>query len=407
MHVSRSPLTLLPRPRRVFRHMSSRFLRTALILALVFGAFWYVQRDTREPASGAGDASAPATAPTPAAVTAPLSTGPTTETAPVVAPPSKLSEWERSVAEMFSASAPSVTYITTEIRRFNAFSGPDVAKGAGSGFVWDGAGHVVTNYHVIEGAHTVYVQIDVGEPIEARVIGGAQDYDIAVVRLSEVPKQLRPLPVGASSTLKVGQSTFAIGNPYGLTRTLTTGVVSALERRLPTAHGREVRGVIQTDASINPGNSGGPLLDSSGRLIGVNTAIYSESGASAGIGFAIPVDLVKRVVPEIIKTGRAPRPGIGIAAADERVAAQLGIKGVVVLGVAPGSPADRAGMRPFRPDSKEPGDVIVGLNGKPVDTLSDFVAALDDIGVGKEVSLTLQRGKSRREIKVPVIDLKD
>src|SRR4051812_14742322 len=271
----------------------------------------------------------------------PAGDGVATQPPALVAPQGKLSDWEKSNAELFRNTAPSVAYITTQARRFNPFAGVQVSQGAGSGFVWDTEGHVVTNYHVIEGADTVYVQLDVGEPIPARVVGGSPDYDVAVVRLRDRPKQLRPLPLGSSKDLVIGQATFAIGNPFGLTRTLTTGIVSALERHLPTAGGREVRGVIQTDAAINPGNSGGPLLDSSGRLIGMNSAIYSESGSSAGIGFAIPVDLIKRVVPQIIKTGRAPRPGIGIAAADERVAAQAGVKGVIVLGVARGSPADR------------------------------------------------------------------
>jgi 2-alkenal reductase len=323
----------------------------------------------------------------------------------LVVPEGKLSDWEKSNAELFRATAPSVAYITTQARRFNPFMGLQVAQGAGSGFVWDTDGRVVTNYHVIEGADTVYVQLDVGEPIAARVIGGAPDYDIAVVQLRDRPKNLRPLAVGSSGNLQVGQAVYAIGNPFGLSRTLTTGIVSALERRLPTSQGREVRGVIQTDAAINPGNSGGPLLDSSGRLIGVNTAIYSESGTSAGIGFAIPVDLVKRVVPQIIKTGRAPRPGIGIAAADERIAAQLGIRGVVVLGVGRGSPAERAGLRPFMPDSNQPGDIIVALNGKPVETLSDFAAGLEEVGIGNEAALTVRRGNDQREVKVRVLDL--
>jgi 2-alkenal reductase len=317
----------------------------------------------------------------------------------------KLSDWEKSNAELFRSTAPSVAYITTEARRFNPFAGVQVAQGAGSGFVWDAEGHVVTNFHVIQGADTVYVQLGVGDPIPARVIGGAPDYDIAVVRLRDRPRDLRPLSLGSSKDLTVGQATFAIGNPFGLTRTLTTGIVSALERHLPTSRGREVRGVIQTDAAINPGNSGGPLLDSSGRLIGVNTAIYSESGNSAGIGFAIPVDLVKRVVPQIIKTGRAPRPGIGIAAADERVSAQLGIKGVMILGVARGSPAEKAGIRPFVQGSKDPGDIIVEVNGKPVETLSDFAAHLEQAGIGNEVTMTLRRGDAKREVKARVIDL--
>src|SRR5689334_9810453 len=325
----------------------------------------------------------------------------------LVAMEGKLSDWEKSNIELFQAAAPSVAYITTEQVRFNPFQGRSVAQGAGSGFIWDRAGNVVTNYHVIEGASTVYVQLHAGDPRPARVIGAAPDYDIAVVRLRDPPPNLKPLPLGTSKTLQVGQATYAIGNPFGLTRTLTSGIVSALERHLPTAQGREVRGVIQTDAAINPGNSGGPLVDSSGRLIGVTTAIISESGSSAGIGFAIPVDLVNRVVPQIIKNGRAPRPGIGIAAADERIAAQLGVRGVMVLGVARGSPAQKAGIQPWDLRRRRVGDVIVALDGKPVATLSDFAAMLDDIGVGKEIALTVRRDDKDREVKTRTIDLQD
>ena len=320
----------------------------------------------------------------------------------------KLSDWEKSNIELFLAASPSVVSITTEQMRLNPVIGAaEVAQGAGSGFIWDESGHVVTNYHVIEGASTVYVQLHAGDPIPARVVGGARQYDVAVVKLANVPAGLRPLPVGTSNALHVGQATYAIGNPFGLQRTLTTGIVSALERRLPTAQGREVRGVIQTDAAINPGNSGGPLLNSSGQLIGVNTAILSESGASAGIGFAIPVDLVARVVPQVISGGRAPRPGLGIVAADERIAARLGIRGVPVLGVARGSPAERAGLRPFRPDSREPGDVIVAVNGKPTATLADLAEALDGVGVGAEVTAKVRRGSEEREVKMRVVDLPD
>jgi 2-alkenal reductase len=362
--------------------------RVLLFAALLLGALWLGGRWFPSPDSR------PAPEPVPAA-------------APEVIAAGKLSDWEKSNAELFRVSAPSVAYITTQARRFNPFAGVQVAQGAGSGFVWDTEGHVVTNFHVIEGADTVFVQLDVGEPIPARVIGAAPDYDVAVVRLRDRPRELRPLALGSSKDLVVGQATFAIGNPFGLTRTLTTGIVSALERHLPTSRGREVRGVIQTDAAINPGNSGGPLLDSSARLIGMNTAIYSESGGSAGIGFAIPVDMIRRVVPQIIKTGRAPRPGIGIAAADERVAAQAGIKGVVVLGVGRGTPAEKAGIKPFVQNSNEPGDIVVAVNGKPVETLSDFAQALDEAGIGSEVALTLRRGDTQRETKVRVIDLQD
>ena len=331
----------------------------------------------------------------------------TPDALPVVTPGGKLADWEKANIDLFRAAAPSVASITTEQMRLNPFLGAQVAQGAGSGFIWDAAGHVVTNFHVIEGASTVYVQLSAGDPIRARVVGGARQYDIAVVRLSDVPAGLRPLPVGSSKSLFVGQAVYAIGSPFGLQRTLTTGIVSALERRLPTAQGREVRGVIQTDAAINPGNSGGPLLDSSGKLIGVNTAILSESGASAGIGFAIPVDLVSRVVPDIIRHGRAPRPGLGIVAADERIAQQLGISGVVVLGIGRGSPAESAGLKPFRPDSREPGDIIVGVDGKPTRSLADLAQALEDAGIGKEVTLKVRRGDAEREVKTRVVDLAD
>jgi len=360
--------------------MSPRFLRLVVIWTLIIATVWLGDRLYRSYVYVADEPK-------------------------LVAMEGKLSDWEKSNIELFQAASPSVAYITTEQYRFSPMQGVGVAQGAGSGFIWDKAGHVVTNYHVIEGASTVYVQLYAGGPIPARVVGAAQEYDIAVVRLRDPPADLKPLPIGTSKDLRVGQATYAIGNPFGLSRTLTTGIVSALERRLPTAQGREVRGVIQTDAAINPGNSGGPLLDSSGRLIGVNTAIISESGSSAGIGFSIPVDLVNRVVPEIIKHGRAPRPGIGIVAADERVSAQLGVRGVVVLGLRRGSPADQAGIRPFDPPATEPGDVIVAADGKPTVTLADLAAALEDAGVGKDVTLKVLRGSQEREVKVRVIDL--
>jgi 2-alkenal reductase len=323
----------------------------------------------------------------------------------IVTPEGKLSDWEKSNIELFRAASGSVAYITTEQVRFNPFRGATVAQGAGSGFIWDKAGHVVTNFHVIEGANTVYVQLHAGDPMRAGVIGGAAEYDVAVVRLQNPPRDLQPLPIGTSKSLSVGQATFAIGNPFGLSRTLTTGIVSAVERHLPTAQGREIRGVIQTDAAINPGNSGGPLLDSSGRLIGVNTAIISESGSSTGIGFAIPVDLINRVVPQIIKHGRAPQPGIGIAPADESVAAQLGVRGIVVVGVRRGSPADQAGIHPFDPRSAAVGDIIVAADGQRTQTAADLAAVLEDTGVGNEVTLRIIRGDAEREVKVRVIDL--
>jgi len=214
-----------------------------------------------------------------------------------------------------------------------------------------------------------------------------------------------PIAIGTSGDLKVGQFVYAIGNPFGLDQTLTTGVISALQRRLPTGEGRELAGVIQTDAAINPGNSGGPLLDSAGRLIGVNTAIFSPSGASAGIGFAIPVDVVNRVVPELIRNGRMPNPGIGIIAAPESATARLGMDGVVVVRTLRGSPAAQAGIRGIDPNTGEIGDIIVGVNGKPVRRLSDLTAELERAGVGKPVELTINRAGRSATVSVTIADV--
>jgi 2-alkenal reductase len=281
-----------------------------------------------------------------------------------------------------------------------------VAEGAGSGFVWDAVGHVVTNDHVIQGASRVLVQLDIGDPIEARVVGRAPEYDLAVVRLGRAPAKLRPISIGSSAELRIGQAVFAIGNPFGLQRTLTQGIVSALDRELPTTGFREVAGVIQTDAAINPGNSGGPLLDSAGRLIGVNSAIRSASGASAGVGFAIPVDLVNRIVPVLISRGRAPVPGIGITPVRPDLVARAGIRGVVIADVDRGSPAAEAGLRPLDPRSGDLGDVIVAVNGRPITTLSNLVTEFDRAGVGSTAELTVLRGDKERKVKVRVVDLR-
>ena len=317
----------------------------------------------------------------------------------------KLSEWEKANIELFRTAAPSVAYITTEAYRFYPLRGCYRGEETRGPFFCGGPRGTLPQFLPPQGANTVFVALDSGEPRPARVIGGAPEYDIAVVKLRDVPPNLTPLPIGVSKTLQVGQATYAIGNPFGLSRTLTTGIISALERKLPTAGGREVRGVIQTDAAINPGNSGGPLIDSSGRLIGVTSAILSESGAFAGIGFAIPVDLVNRVVPQIISSGRAPRPGIGIVAADERVAAQLGIRGVPVLAVGPGTPAEQAGLRGFDQRTGRPGDIIVAVNTKPVESVADFATILDEVGVGNTVTLTVVTDNNKRDIQMRVIDV--
>jgi 2-alkenal reductase len=320
-----------------------------------------------------------------------------------VAPRGALGAQEQQVVRLFENAAPSVAYITTQsIARRGFFA--QVAAGAGSGFVWDDKGHVVTNHHVVEGAVKVQVQLDAGRTYDAEVVGVAEAYDLAVVKLSQVPPGLKAIAIGTSADLRIGQSVYAIGNPFGLTRTLTQGVVSALDRHLPTSDVREVRGAIQTDAAINPGNSGGPLLDSAGRLIGVTTAIRSASGASAGVGLAIPVDLVNRIVPQLIAKGRAPTPTIGVMAFHPDLVAQAGIIGVVVAGVVPNSSAAQAGLKPFDARTRAVGDVIIAVDNRPVESLPAFAAELDRVGIGREAELTIVRDGTERRVKVKVVD---
>jgi len=236
-------------------------------------------------------------------------------TAPrTVAPRSDLSAAERSTIALFQNATPSVVQVIAEPLQPLA---PGQVQ-TGSGFIWDPAGHVVTNYHVVKGTRTMVVRLSSGDFVQAQIVGTAPSQDLAVLRLAPAHAVLQPIAVGTSADLQVGQSAFAIGNPFGLEQTLTAGIVSALHRRLSSDQQREVGDLIQTDAPINPGNSGGPLLDSAGRLIGVNTAILSESGSSAGVGFAIPVDVVNGIVPQLIRDGRGSKPGVGIVAAGPR-----------------------------------------------------------------------------------------
>ena len=309
-----------------------------------------------------------------------------------------LADAEKTAIDVFEGAAPSVVYIFTRNERGRG-------GGAGSGFVWDRVGHVVTNHHVVEGASRVSIRLDDGEAVDATVVGSAPDYDLAVVRLGETRSSIRPIPIGRSADLKVGQSVFAIGNPYGLTRTLTKGIISALDRSLPTANNRVVRGVIQTDAAINPGNSGGPLLDSAGRLIGVNTAIISDTGSGSGIGFSVPVDIVNRIVPQLIRDGRVPRPGIGVVVVDDETSARMGVKGLVITRVLPGGAAARAGLRPADLDARDFGDVITEVNGVAVRTIAAFAAELAKAGVGQRVRLTVVNRGRAREVAVTVMDI--
>ena len=334
----------------------------------------------------------------------------------VVAARGDLAQSETATIALFERASPSVVHVFAQSAAngrdlFDADdeSGEQSGTQTGTGFVWDGAGHIVTNTHVVQNAAqtggSVSVRMSDGAVVSATLVGLAPSYDLAVLRLGRVAKMPPPLAIGSSADLKVGQSAFAIGNPFGLDHTLTTGVISAVRRRMPTSAGRELSGVIQTDAAINPGNSGGPLLDSAGRLIGVNTAIVSPSGASAGIGFAIPVDVVNRVVPELIRVGRVRNPGIGIIAAQEAAAARLGIDGVVVLRVLPGSPAAQAGLRGVDPQTGDIGDVIVAANDQPVHRLADLTTAIEEAGLGAPVTLKVERDGRIRQIRITTADV--
>ncbi|GAB4400120.1 MAG: trypsin-like peptidase domain-containing protein [Rhodoferax sp.] len=316
---------------------------------------------------------------------------------------------EKSTIELFEKARDSVVYISTAQTVRDAWTRDvfTVPRGTGSGFVWDEAGHVVTNFHVIEGASQATVKLSDGRDYLAALVGASPAHDIAVLKIGVGFKRPPPVPIGVSHDLKVGQKVFAIGNPFGLDWTLTTGIVSALDRTLPSERGGPpIEHLIQTDASINPGNSGGPLLDSAGRLIGINTAIYSPSGASAGIGFAVPVDTVMRVVPQLIKTGRYIRPALGIEAdqtINERLVSATGIRGVFVLRVMRGSAADKAGLSgvTITPGGGvEAGDVIVAVDGAPVASLPKLLAKLDDYKVGDTVTLTVRRGSQTRETRL-------
>jgi S1-C subfamily serine protease len=317
-----------------------------------------------------------------------------------------LAEGERTAIDLFAQVSPSVVQVAGAAAPQSSLDEEQVGGvQTGTGFIWDAAGHVVTNNHVVQGTKEIVVRFATGEVLRAETMGVAPNYDLAVLRLDGARALPRPIAIGSSSDLKVGQWAFAIGNPFGLDQSLTTGVISALKRRLPTSGGREISNVIQTDAAVNPGNSGGPLLDSSGRLIGVTTAILSPSGTNAGIGFAIPVDVVNRVVPELIRNGRVPTPGIGIVAASEGVAARLGAEGVVVVRTMPGSPAEKAGLHGVDSGTGTLGDVIVAANGTPIHRLADLTDQLEQAGVGKSLQLSVKRNGSTRNIDVQIADV--
>jgi S1-C subfamily serine protease len=328
------------------------------------------------------------------------------ETAPrAVTPRGDLSDAEQSITALFERVSPSVVQVVGRQGGRNVFDEDSAGVQSGTGFVWDGAGNIVTNNHVVSGTTAVVVRLASGEAVAADIVGTAPNYDLAVVRLRNSQTIPKPVAVGSSADLKVGQFAFAIGNPFGLDQSLTFGVISALHRRLPTSSGHQISNVIQTDAAVNPGNSGGPLLDSSGRVVGVNTAIISPSGSNAGVGFAIPVDVVNRVIPQLIRDGHVPTPGIGIVAASEQDATRLGVDGIPILRTLPNSPAARAGLRGADMRTGTLGDVVVSVNGKPVHRLSDLTDELDEIGVGHDVKLGIVRNDRSETINVAVGDI--
>ncbi|MDH4320020.1 MAG: trypsin-like peptidase domain-containing protein [Desulfobulbaceae bacterium] len=363
-------------PNNSYRRRIPSFL---VLVAILFGGWWFFGRPKNVPL--------PPPQP-PRAITA----------------RGDLASDEQNTIELFRAASPSVVYITNIALRRNLFNlnVDEIPKGTGSGFVWDKEGRIVTNFHVIEDANSVEVTLADHTTWKASLVGVAPDKDLAVLQIDAPAAALAPLAIGESHNLLVGQKVFAIGNPFGLDQTITAGIVSALGREIQAVTGRTIQGVIQTDAAINPGNSGGPLLDSAGRLIGVNTAIYSPSGGSSGIGFAVPVDEVSRAVPEIISYGRVIRPGLGVTLASESITHRLGINGMLIIKVREGSSAAKIGLRGIRQSGNEIiiGDVITGVNGVVVSSYDDLRNELDRHRVGEEIEIEILREEKTIRMRV-------
>jgi S1-C subfamily serine protease len=320
----------------------------------------------------------------------------------------ELAQDEKSTIDLFKASGPSVVYITTlqRARDFRNRSGHDIPAGTGSGFLWDNAGHVVTNFHVVQPGTGADVTLSNHETYSATIIGTAPAYDLALLKINTQASKLRPIPIGTSADLQVGQKVFAIGNPFGLDQTLTTGIVSALGRTIQGISGRAIEDVIQTDAAINPGNSGGPLLDSAGRLIGVNTAIFSPTGTSSGIGFAVPVDTINRIIPQLLAEGKVSRPYLGVQVSDpvsQEVLGRRGVPGVLIIGVEADSPADKAGLRGVQQTAEGSfilGDIVQQAAGKPVRRADELFAVLERHKAGDTLRLQILRNGKTIDVDV-------
>lgn len=315
---------------------------------------------------------------------------------------------EENNIEVFKRASPSVVYITNSrlVRSFYSLNPQEVPQGSGSGFIWSKDGYIVTNYHVIQQANRVTVTLQDGSTYNATAVGFEPNKDLAVLKIDAPPEKLVPVAVGDSSLLEVGRKVIAIGNPFGLDTTMTVGVVSALGREIDSVTRRKIRDVIQTDAAINPGNSGGPLLNSLGELIGVNTAIYSPSGASSGIGFAIPINTVKRIVPDLIQYGQVQTPVLGVSLFSQTQADYYrrtqGIEGVIVLDVLSGGDLERQGMRGLTPGNNGwiIGDVITEIDDSPIRTEDDLLNALENRRAGDRVTVVSRRGNQTQEYRV-------
>lgn len=322
-----------------------------------------------------------------------------------ITPRGDLAADEKSTIEIFRSASPSVVHITSLAVRRDIFglNAAKIPEGTGTGFVWDSRGHIVTNFHVIKAAEGALVSLNDNSTWEAVLVGYAADKDLAVLKIDAPSEKLAPIPLGTSGNLQVGQKTFAIGNPFGLDQTLTTGVISGLGREIPSHGGRTIEGVIQTDAAINPGNSGGPLLDSAGLMIGVNTAIYSTSGSYSGIGFAVPVDTVNHYVPQLIEHGKIVRPGLGCDFLEDWLARRLDVtEGVLIGYVTPGSSADAAGLQPTYPDRRGifVGDIILQVDNVSTRDKNELLKAFEKHRVGTTVTLTVSR--AGRLIRIPI-----
>ncbi|MBD3648523.1 MAG: trypsin-like peptidase domain-containing protein, partial [Pseudomonadales bacterium] len=317
---------------------------------------------------------------------------------------------ERNNMEVFRNISPTVVFVTnTQLRRdMFSLNVMEIPRGSGSGFVWDDSGLIVTNYHVIHDANKIIITLQSGEDYEAKRVGIAPEKDLALLRIDAPEEHLRGIPLGDSDDLSVGRKVLAIGNPFALDTTLTVGVVSALGREIKSLNNRTIKNVIQTDAAINPGNSGGPLLNSDGELIGVNTAIFSPSGASAGIGFAIPVNTLKRLVPQLIDYGHLYRPVLGIETLNDRWARRFRVvKGVPVLSVEDGLPADEAGMVGMREDRRgniHLGDVIIAINDEPVTNQDTLLSQLEQFQAGDTIKVTTLRDEEIHHYQVTLAE---